>query len=107
MPDPQDFIASRPTVSGIRIGNAVTPATVPIAPTRVAALASGDAAVIERELAARPVAVQTFAATFDEVRKQGTARAATFSVEFAARCRPTIRSASSSSRWHWQHQRTE
>jgi len=36
-----------------------------------------------QELAARPIAVQDFTSTFSEVRKQGVAKAATFSVAFA------------------------
>ena len=67
-----------------------TPATTPRAAVvnprvamQITTLASGDHAAIARELALRPIAVQDFTSTFSEVRKQGVAKAATFSVAFA------------------------
>jgi len=67
MPDPRDLFNSQ-TAPSVRSAATVTTPT-PLTATRVAALASGDPAAVEREIATRPVAVQTFATTFEEVRK--------------------------------------
>jgi len=92
MPAPQDNLNVRPTVSALRAGattvSTVRPAvtavtTESVAAVRMNALASGDASQIEHELALRPVAVQNFSTTFNEVRQQGPAKAAAFSVTYA------------------------
>src|SRR5580693_3030552 len=81
MPGPNDNFISRTPITAIGASTNVG-ANVRIT-AQIETLSSGDRTTIERELAARPVPVQNFATTFAEVRKQGVAKAAAFSVAFA------------------------
>src|SRR6187551_514379 len=79
-----DIFTGRPALAGAGL---LRPIAVdrPAAerPARIVALASGDRSSVERELAQRPLPIQSFAQTFAEVRKEGVGKAATFSAAFA------------------------
>jgi hypothetical protein len=70
-----DIFTGRPALAGAGLLRPITAERPPAErPARLVALASGDRSSIERELAQRPLPIQSFAQTFAEVRKEGVAR---------------------------------